>query len=103
MIFSSGLFGQDPQTGDVPDDAAGQARFVFENLRALLANGDAKLEDVVHVTVFVRDNSVREALNAEWIKCFPDPADRPARHTLVQNLPGKLLLQIEVVAVVQGV
>lgn len=28
---------------------------------------------------FIKDNSQREALNAEWLKCFPDPHDRPAR------------------------
>ena len=53
------------------------------------------------MTVFVKDDSVRDAVNVEWLKCFPDPLDRPARHTLVQELRGDMLLQLEVIAVVQ--
>jgi 2-iminobutanoate/2-iminopropanoate deaminase len=102
MLFSSGIAGKDPATNKVPPEAAEQARFAFQNLRTLLENGGATLEDVGHVTVFVKDESVRDAINAEWIKCFPDPHDRPARHTLVHELRGGVLLQLEVIAVVQG-
>jgi 2-iminobutanoate/2-iminopropanoate deaminase len=102
MIFSSGLMGKDPATDKLPPDAAAQAGFVFENMRTLLKNGGAVLEDVAHVTVFIKDNSVREALNSEWLKCFPDPHDRPARHTLVYDLQGGMLLQLEIIAVVQA-
>lgn len=101
MIFSSGISGKDPATNKVPEGAEQQARFAFQNLRTLLANGGATLEDVGKVTVFVKDESVRDAINAEWVKCFPDPHDRPARHTLVHELRGGMLLQLEVVAVVQ--
>ena len=41
-----------------------------------------------------------DALNEEWLKCFPDPLDRPARHTMVSDLPGGMLMQIEIVAVI---
>ncbi len=101
MIFSSGISGKDPTTNKVPPDAADQARFAFAHLRTLLENGGSKLEDVGHVTVFVKDDSVRDAINAEWLKCFPDPLDRPARHTLVHELRGGMLLQLEAIAVVQ--
>jgi 2-iminobutanoate/2-iminopropanoate deaminase len=101
MIFSSGIMGKDPATDKLPEDGPSQAKFLFQNLRTLLKNGGATLEDVAHVTAFVKDNSQREALNAEWIKCFPDPHDRPARHTLVADLQGGMLLQLEIIAVVQ--
>ena len=101
MLFSSGIAGKDPATNKVPADAAEQARFAFQNLRTLLENGGATLEDVGHVTVFVKDDSVRDALNAEWVQCFPDPHDRPARHTLVHDLRGGMLLQLEAIAVIQ--
>ena len=102
MIFSSGIAGKDPATGKLAPDAAGQARFAFANLRTLLENGGAQLADVGHVTVFVKDDSVRDAVNAEWIQCFPDPHDRPARHTLVYELRSGMLLQLEAIAVVPG-
>ena len=101
MIFSSGISGKDPSTNKLPPHAAEQASFAFANLRTLLDNGGAKLEDVGRVTVFVKDDAVRDAVNVEWLKCFPDPLDRPARHTLVQELRGEMLLQLDVIAVVQ--
>ena len=55
----------------------------------------------MRITVFVKDNSQREAINAEWLKCFPDPHDRPARHTQVADLPGTMLVQLEAMAVIQ--
>jgi 2-iminobutanoate/2-iminopropanoate deaminase len=102
MIFSSGIMGKDPATDKLPPDSASQAKFMFENLRTLLANGGATLEDVGHVTAYVKDNEQRAALNAEWLKCFPDPHDRPARRTQVADLQGGMLMQIEIIAVVQG-
>jgi 2-iminobutanoate/2-iminopropanoate deaminase len=73
---------------------------VFQNLRTLLRNGGATLDDVVHVKAYIQNNSLRELLNAEWLACFPDPHDRPARHTVVMDLPMGMLIQIEIVAVV---
>ena len=101
MIYSSGIMGKDPSTNNLPEDAPSQAKFMFDNLRSLLAQGGAGLDDLVHVKAYVKDNSHRDALNAEWLQCFPDPHDRPARHTMVADLPGGMLVQIEVVAVVK--
>jgi 2-iminobutanoate/2-iminopropanoate deaminase len=100
ILYSSGIMGKDPETDQLPPDGPSQARFTFQNLRTLLANGGATLADVVRLTAYVKDNSQREALNAEWLQCFPDPHDRPARHTQVADLPGGMLMQIEVVAVI---
>jgi 2-iminobutanoate/2-iminopropanoate deaminase len=98
-LYSSGIPGVDPSTGKLAVDAAGQARFAFENLRALLKAGGASLEDVVRMTVYLKDNAAREHVNAQWLECFPDPHDRPARHTLMHDLQSGMLLQLEVVAV----
>ena len=100
MIFSSGIMGRDPATDTLPSDAAAQTALVFQNMRSLLRNGGASLEDVAHVKVYIQDNSVRELLNVQWLACFPDPHDRPARHTVVTDLPGGMWIQLEIVAVV---
>jgi 2-iminobutanoate/2-iminopropanoate deaminase len=100
MIFSSGIMGKDPATDTLPADAAAQARFAFQNMRSLLEAGGATLADLAHMTVFLKDESARAAVNEEWIKCFPDPHDRPARHTLIYDLRGGMLLQLEVVALI---
>lgn len=101
MICSSGIMGKDPSNDQLPADADSQAKFVFQNLRTLLRNGGARLEDVVYVKAYVTDNAHRSALNREWLECFPDPHDRPARHTVLTDLPGGMLIQIEIIAVVQ--
>ena len=100
IIYSSALLGKDPSTDTLPADADAQVRFLFANLRTFLANAGAGLADVVHVAAYVKDNSVREPLNAEWVACFPDPDDRPARHTqLNPDMSGAVLAQLAIVAV----
>lgn len=101
VLCSSAIAGKDPATGQLPADAATQVRHAFANLRAVLAAGGATLADVVKLTVYLKDNAVREAINAEWLACFPDPHDRPARHILVYELQHGMQLQIEVMAVIR--
>jgi 2-iminobutanoate/2-iminopropanoate deaminase len=102
MIFSSGILGKDPATDKLPEDAESQARFVFQNMRKLLEVGGATMDDIVRVTVYLKDESLRDVLNKEWLAAFPDAHDRPARHVLVQPLRGAMLIQAEIVAVVQS-
>lgn len=100
VLYSSGIMGKDPATDQLPADVASQAKFAFQNMKALLAAGGATLDHVVRMTVYIKDDSARGAINEEWLKCFPDPHDRPARHALVYDLRGGMLLQLEIVAVV---
>ncbi len=99
LVFSSGIAGKDPASDSLPDDPARQAELMFQNVRTLLERAGATLDDVAHVTVFLRDNAHREHLNREWVRAFPDEHDRPARHTLLFDLPGGMLMQCELVAV----
>jgi len=99
VIYSSGIAGVDPSTSKLAPDAALQARFAFENLRSLLTNAGASLDDLVRLTVYLKDSGAREFIDAEWLRCFPDPHDRPARHVLSYDLHSGMLLQLEAVAV----
>ena len=99
LVFSSGVMGTDPDSGSLPDDPARQAELIFQHMRALLEQAGGSLDDVAHVTVYVKDNAYREHINREWLKAFPDEHDRPARHTLLWNLSGGMLIQCELVAV----
>ena len=64
LICSSGIGGKDPASGQLPPDAASQARLAFDNMQRLLDAGGATLADVAKLTVYLKDNSVREAINA---------------------------------------
>lgn len=101
LVFSSGIAGKDPATDQVPPDPARQAELMFDNLRTFMERAGGGLEDVAHMTVFVKDDAYREHLNREWLRAFPDPHDRPARHTLRFDLPAGMLLQCEVIAVLE--
>ena len=101
-LYSSGIPGINPESGELPVHPAEQAKFAFMNMRSLLNAGGATLDDVVRVTVYLKDPSVREHVNGQWLMCFPDANDRPARHTLNYDLQHGMLLQIEVVAVIES-
>lgn len=102
IIYSSAIAGKDPATNQLPADPDDQPRLAFANMATLLERGGASLEDVVRVTVLLKDDSLRDAINTEWLRYFPDPEDRPARHVSPTELQHGMLLQLEVVAVVQA-
>ncbi len=101
MVFSSGIMGTDPATARLPPEPERQAFHAFENMKNLLTAAGAATGDVGKLTVFITDNAMRDHVNREWLKHFPDQHNRPARHTILQpNLPGGMLVQLEMIAVV---
>jgi enamine deaminase RidA (YjgF/YER057c/UK114 family) len=100
VVASSAISGTDPATGTVPDDLEAQCAHMFANVRRILEAAGAGTEDIVRMTVWVKDLAHREAVNKEWLKMFPDPEARPARHTTAQNLARNMLVQCEFLAVI---
>ncbi len=99
LVVTGGVYGVDPATGQLPDDVGLQTQLMFASLERILAAAGATFDQVAKMTVFVKDRRARAAVNEEWLKAFPDPASRPARHTLQNdNLPGNMLVQCEVIA-----
>jgi 2-iminobutanoate/2-iminopropanoate deaminase len=100
LVATGGVMGLDPEAGRLPDDVAEQARLMFVNLQRILAAGGATMDDVLKITVWVKVPEARSAVNAEWLKLFPDPHSRPARHTLQNDhLAGNMLVQCDALAV----
>jgi 2-iminobutanoate/2-iminopropanoate deaminase len=80
-IFVSALFGTDPKTGKLAEDAAAEAEQLFANLTAILAAAGAGLPDVVRVGIFMkRLQRDRPAFNAAWRNSFGE--HRPARSAI---------------------
>lgn len=98
LFVSSGVMGADPATGSVPADGTRQVELVFANAKALLDRAGMAADTVAYVAVLLADDSLRPAINAEWVDWFPDPHDRPARHITVQSLPNELLIQLQLFA-----
>jgi 2-iminobutanoate/2-iminopropanoate deaminase len=102
MLFSSGVSGTDPSTRKVAAGAEAQADWAFKHMDALLTQAGATLGDVARVTVYIVDASIRVHVDREWVKRFPDPQSRPARHTILRELGSGKLLQMEFVAVIEA-
>ena len=100
MVFTAGISGDDPETHKVPDDAEGQCKNAFKNVRAIIETAGGTVGDIAKVTVWLKDMADREALNKAWIETFPNEDDRPVRHTLNNpGLAGNRKIQLEFIAV----
>jgi 2-iminobutanoate/2-iminopropanoate deaminase len=101
FLISSAVSGKEPFTGKMPDGIDAQCARMFATVRQILEIGGASSDDVVKMNVWMKDRTQRPHLNTEWLKMFPDPHSRPARHTFAApDLPGNMLVQCEVIAVV---
>jgi enamine deaminase RidA (YjgF/YER057c/UK114 family) len=99
LLISSAISGADPSSGELPvADVAQQVANVFANIQAILEEAGATSGDIVKLTFFVVDRSAKDHINDHWVALFPSESDRPARHTMVANLPPNTLVQCELIA-----
>jgi enamine deaminase RidA (YjgF/YER057c/UK114 family) len=100
IVVSSVIGGANPGSRELPPALEQQVANVFTHIRHDIEAAGGSVDDIIKVTFWVKDPAKqREALNAEWVKMFPDPASRPARHT--QHLPAdsRALVQADFMAV----
>jgi 2-iminobutanoate/2-iminopropanoate deaminase len=100
MVWSSAMMGVDAASGELPDDGPSQVRHLFANTAALLGAAALTSDDIVYISILLAEGSLRDEVNRYWLEWFPDPADRPARHTSVHPLQGGMLAQLQFVAIV---
>ncbi len=101
ILYTSGIMGADPATGVLAATVEEQAINCFKNLKIVLEKAGAKTTDVLKLTVYIKSNNNRQAVNPAWLEMFPDEHSRPARHqTVVETL--NFDIQIEAMAVIQG-
>jgi enamine deaminase RidA (YjgF/YER057c/UK114 family) len=92
LLMSGSILGNDPATGKPAATIEAQCAFMLDTMRRIVEAGGGTVGDIVKVTVWMKDRSQRPALNVPWLAMFPDPADRPARHTMQADLDmGKLV------------
>ncbi|MEG0859184.1 MAG: RidA family protein [Pseudomonas sp.] len=95
----------DPATGKlVAGGVKAQARQCLKNIKAILESLDVPVDDIVKITVFLKDLSDTEAVNKVYAEFFPDSAIAravayvPARTVVeVSALPLDALVQFEAV------
>lgn len=98
MVFLSGAGGTD-RDGNMPEDFSTQASNTFQNLQAGLELAGATFEDVVKINYYLTDMADLAALRevrADYLNM-----DAPPAATAVQvGLGGRMLLEIDLIAVV---
>ena len=101
VVYSSGIRGDNAETGKLSDDVEERARQCFRNMRTFLEYAGATPDDVVRLTCYLKNLNDRSAINEPWLEMWPNEDDRPARHTTKYDPPqGGMKVQIEVIAVV---
>ena len=99
MLMTGIITGTDPATGQLADTLEAQCSNIFHHVRAIMAAAGGSTDDIIKINVWMADRSRRDVLNAEWLKMFPDPQSRPARHTSQANLEGGQLIVCDITAV----
>ena len=100
VVFSSAISGKDARSGVLSSEPDEQAEAMFRNLRLFLEEAGATPDSIGYMTVFLKEEKYRDAVNKAWIKMFPNEHDRPARHAVKAELRGEILFQVQIIAVV---
>lgn len=97
FLYVSGQLPINAATGAMPEDIKGQTTQSLENVKAILAEAGASMDNVVKTTVFLADMSLFGPMNEVYATYFAKPF--PARCAFaVKELPKQALVEIEVVA-----
>ncbi|MFZ5988805.1 MAG: RidA family protein [Bacillota bacterium] len=98
-VFTSGQIPINPSTGQlVLGSIEEQTRQVLDNLKAVLNAAGVGLENVVKITIFIKNMNDFAAINSVYAEYFKAPY--PARSCVeVARLPKDVGIEIEAVAV----
>ena len=97
LMFISGQLGFNPETGILAETFEEQAELVFAHLKNILAEADMSFQNVLKVSVFVKDMGKFPILNEIYKKNFSEPY--PAREVIeVRDLPKSGDVEISLIA-----
>ncbi len=100
FLFLSGQIPIDPKTGElVQGDIRQQTRRVLENIKGILESEKLEMDDIVKVTIFLKDIGNFNQVNEIYATYFP--SSPPARSTVgVAKLPRDVEIEIEAIALI---
>lgn len=98
FVFTAGLIPTDPISGElINGDVVAQTERCLNTLSMVLEDAGSTLEDVVKVTVYLKDLNDFEAMNSVYAQYFKK--DHPARTTYQPGLlPIGALVEVEAIA-----
>jgi 2-iminobutanoate/2-iminopropanoate deaminase len=100
FLFLSGQIPLDPKTGElVKGDIRQQTKQVLENIKGVMESQGLGMEDIVKVTIFLKDIGNFNQVNEVYATYFP--SSPPARSTVeVTKLPRDADIEIEAIALI---
>ncbi len=100
FVFLSGQIPLDPKTGEVvKGDIRQQTKQVLENMKGILESQRLGMENVVKVSIFLKDLGNFNQVNEVYATYFP--SSPPARSTVqVAKLPRDAEIEIEAIALI---
>ena len=100
FLFLSGQLPLEPESGEmVKGDIRQQTKRVLENSKGVLESQNLGLEDVVKITVFLKDMGNFSQMNEVYATYFP--TSPPARSTVeISGLARDAGIEIEAIALV---
>lgn len=97
MVYTSGIIPVVPETGEIPEGSAAQAKQALTNLSNLLEAAGTSMDRIVKTTVFIKEMNDFGAINEVYQTFFS--ADFPARSCVeVARLPKDVMIEIEAIA-----
>ena len=97
MVYTSGIIPVVPETGEIPEGSAAQAKQALTNLSHLLEAAGTSMEKVIKTTVFIKEMNDFGAINEVYATFFEGAF--PARSCVeVARLPKDVMLEIEAIA-----
>jgi reactive intermediate/imine deaminase len=96
LVFVSGQMATDTNGRFAVGSMEDEARQVFANIEAILAEAGCTMADVVKCTCWIDDPRDFSQFNAVFAEVFPDQP--PARSTVVSKLVMNAKLEVEAIA-----
>jgi reactive intermediate/imine deaminase len=98
-LFISGMFGNDPKTGKVPDDPAMQVDLALDRMQAVLKAAGLDLSHMLFVNPYLTSEIPTRVMNERYARRF-EFGNTPARATIeVSSLPAGVHIEYTGVAV----
>lgn len=102
LIFVSGQIGKDPNSNELAKGIKEQTLRIFSSIKEILKSADSDLENVLKVTVYLKNMDDYPVMNDVYASFFKKPY--PARATVqVAKLPKDALIEIECIAFIKNV
>lgn len=100
LVFLSGQIGISIETGNLVDGGVvEETKQIFKNFKAVLAEVNATLDDIIKTTVYMTDLTKFAEMNKIYNEQFTK--DYPARATIqVSALPKGACVEIEAIAII---